>query len=65
MSKSFEVSKRNFRVFSMLFPQPYEGAVQGESPGNDFLRAMTSLGFAVQKLDGSAWLFSPALEPAE
>lgn len=59
----YKVSKRDYRVFAMLFRLPHEEGVPGELPWIDFLHAMSSLGFAVQKLDGSAWLFSPALEP--
>lgn len=60
-SKTFKVSKRGSRVFSMLFHSPYEEGVPGELPWIDFLHALASIGFAVQKLDGSAWLFSPAV----
>ena len=60
---TYTVSKRDARVFSMLFRIFHEDTAPGEVPWADFLHAMSSLGFAIQKLDGSAWLFSPALEP--
>lgn len=54
-----KLSNRDRRSLSMLFRVPHEEGVAGELPWIDFLHVMTSLGFAVQRLDGSASLFSP------
>lgn len=58
----FEVPKKHFRVFCMFFRQANTEGVPGELPWNDLLQAMASIGFGVKKLNGSAWLFSPADE---
>ncbi|KAG0043472.1 hypothetical protein BGZ83_011356 [Gryganskiella cystojenkinii] len=57
----FPVDKRALKVFSILFYQPSSSAQPGEIPWNDFLHAMTSVGFAVEKLYGSIWHFSPSV----
>ncbi|KAG0050121.1 hypothetical protein BGZ83_005080 [Gryganskiella cystojenkinii] len=56
------VDKRSFKVFGTLFYQPTASAQPGEIPWNDFLHAMTNVGFAVEKLYGSVWHFSPSLD---
>ncbi|KAG0043471.1 hypothetical protein BGZ83_011355, partial [Gryganskiella cystojenkinii] len=56
----FSVDKRALKVFSTLFYQPSSSAQPGEIPWNDFLHAMISVGFAVEKLYGSVWHFSPS-----
>jgi hypothetical protein len=54
------VSKRAYKVFSSLFYNPETQDTQpGEVPWTEFLHALSSAGFAVQKQYGSAWLFSP------
>ncbi|PCH02639.1 Hypothetical protein PENO1_036920 [Penicillium occitanis (nom. inval.)] len=55
----FKVDKRAFKVFSTLFFQPSQSSQPGEIPWNDFLHAMASTAFAVEKLYGSVWQFSP------
>lgn len=55
-------SKKDHRVLAMLFPLPRQEDIAGELPWANFLHTMTSLGFGVQKLDGSASLFSPVNE---
>ncbi|KAL8944455.1 MAG: hypothetical protein Q9211_000597 [Gyalolechia sp. 1 TL-2023] len=55
----FEVSKRGFKVFATLFYTPTEDEPPGEIPWSEFLSAMASVGFSINKLDGSAWIFAP------
>ncbi|KUL88450.1 hypothetical protein ZTR_05503 [Talaromyces verruculosus] len=55
----FKVDKRSYKVFSTLFFQPSQSSQPGEIPWNDFLHAMASTAFAVEKLYGSVWQFSP------
>ena len=57
----FEVSERALKVFSILFyTQSSEAENIGEVAWSDFLHAMSSVGFAVEKLYGSVWQFTPA-----
>ncbi len=58
----FTVGKRGFKVVTTLFYTSSEEveAPSGEIAWSDFLSLMASVGFSVKKLDGSAWLFSPA-----
>ena len=53
------VSKRAYKVFATLFRSPTEDGVLGETPWVNFLHAMASAGFSVEKLDGSAWVLAP------
>ncbi|KAG0042238.1 hypothetical protein BGZ83_000737 [Gryganskiella cystojenkinii] len=53
------VDRRSLKVFSILFYQPSINDQPGEILWNDFLHAMTKAGFAVEKLYGSVWHFSP------
>ncbi|KAG7005727.1 hypothetical protein G7Y79_00018g045340 [Physcia stellaris] len=53
------VSKRALKVFSTLFFDDKQEASAGEIPWTEFLHAMASVGFTVQKLGGSAWIFAP------
>ena len=46
---TYTVSKGDSRVFSVLFRLPQEDYTPGEVPWTDFLHAMSSLGFAIQK----------------
>lgn len=55
----FAVSKRGFKVFSTLFHVKVNESLPGEIPWSEFLSAMASVGFSIQKLDGSAWVFEP------
>lgn len=61
----FTVSKRDYKVYSTLFRSPTEDGVPGELPWTDFLHALSSVGFSVEKLDGSAWIFRPSHEAPE
>ena len=56
---TFTVSKRAFKVFSVLFHNPAEPNQPGELPWPDFLHAMAQTGFEVEKLYGSVWQFTP------
>lgn len=56
---TFAVGKRAFKVFSALFYSPNTQDPPGEIPWIDFLSAMSSVNFAVQKLYGSVWQFTP------
>jgi hypothetical protein len=55
----FYVDKRAHRVFRNLFHSPISRDQPGKIPWTDFLHAMISTGFAAQKLQGSAWQFTP------
>ena len=54
-----KVDKRALKVFSTLFHTPNQNDKPGEIPWQDFLHAMSSVGFALQKLYGSIWQFTP------
>jgi hypothetical protein len=54
------VSKRAHKVFSSIFYNPMHESPPGEIPWVDFLHALSSAGFAVEKLYGSAWIFTPS-----
>lgn len=56
---AFQVDARTLRVFRTLFHDPSAAGSQGELPWQDFLHAMTSVGFAAEKLYGSVWQFRP------
>ncbi|GIJ99507.1 hypothetical protein Aspvir_001639 [Aspergillus viridinutans] len=56
---TFKVDKRSLKVFSTLFFQPSQTAQPGEIPWNDFLHAMDTTAFTVEKLYGSVWQFTP------
>ena len=56
---TFSVSKRAFKVFSVLFHNPAEQDQPGDLPWADFLHAMAQTGFNVEKLYGSVWQFTP------
>ena len=53
----FKVSKRGFKVFSILFhiSTSYEEP-PGDIAWSEFLSAMASIGFGMRKLNGSAWI---------
>ncbi|KAF9344212.1 hypothetical protein BGX26_004648 [Mortierella sp. AD094] len=57
---TFIVDKRALKVFSNLFYKPSSSAQPGEIPWNDFLHAMSVTGFAMEKLYGSVWHFTPS-----
>ena len=56
---TISVHKRAYKTFTTLFYTPDNDGQPGEISWLDFLQAMSSVGFAVQKLDGSAWMFKP------
>ncbi|KIW99134.1 uncharacterized protein Z519_00797 [Cladophialophora bantiana CBS 173.52] len=56
---TFAVDSRAFKVFRTLFFVPSVSATPGEVGWNDFVHAMTSTGFAAEKLYGSVWHFTP------
>ncbi|KAJ0413255.1 hypothetical protein BJY00DRAFT_64597 [Aspergillus carlsbadensis] len=56
---TFAVDARVLKVFRSLFFNPEINSTPGEIPWNDFLHAMTSVGFNVIKLYGSVWQFTP------
>jgi hypothetical protein len=62
---SFEVDKRALKVFRTLFYTPSTSSQPGEIPWADFLHAMTSTGFAAEKLYGSVWQFTPTMLDVE
>ena len=54
------VDARALKVFRTLFYNPSPTATPGEVSWHDFLHALTSTGFAAEKLYGSVWQFRPA-----
>ncbi|KAJ6032214.1 hypothetical protein N7540_002946 [Penicillium herquei] len=56
---TFAVDARALKVFRTMFFNPSTTSTPGEISWNDFLHAMTSVGFAATKLYGSAWQFEP------
>jgi hypothetical protein len=57
---TFSVSKRALKVFNTLFHTPTVADHAGEIPWTDFLHAMASTGFSIEKLYGSVWQFTPS-----
>ena len=55
------VNNRARKVFSVLFHNPMQDFSPGEIPWSEFLYALSSVGFAVEKQQGSAWLFTPSI----
>lgn len=55
----FLVDARTLKVIRTIFHDPSAAAPQGELPWQDFLHALTSVGFAAEKLYGSVWQFRP------
>lgn len=56
---TFAVDARALKVFRMLFFNPEVTSSPGTVPWNDFLHAMASTGFQMEKLYGSVWQFQP------
>lgn len=56
---SLVLSKRASKVLTTLFHIDATSDQRGEIPWKDFLHAMTSLHFNVEKLYGSVWQFTP------
>ena len=61
-SNTIAVHKRVHKIFSAIFHDSSGNSQPGEIPWSELLYAMTSMGFAAEKLYGSAWQFSPAPE---
>jgi hypothetical protein len=57
--QSFAVDSRSLKVFRTLFFHAAVTSTPGEISWNDFLHAMASMGFRVEKLYGSVWQFQP------
>lgn len=55
----FQVDKRAHKVFKTIFFIPSTSSQPGEVAWGDFLHAMASAGFEIEKLYGSAWQFTP------
>ena len=55
----FKVSKRGYKVFSTLFLAHNAPEIPPGIQWNEFLSAMSSLGFSTFKLHGSGWVFEP------
>jgi hypothetical protein len=62
---AYTVDKRSFKVFRNLFHSPDSPDQPGQVVWTDFLHAMVSVGFATEKLWGSAWHFRPSTLAAE
>ncbi|PYI03682.1 hypothetical protein BO78DRAFT_463113 [Aspergillus sclerotiicarbonarius CBS 121057] len=56
---TFTVDRRAYKVFTTLFYVPSRTSQPGEVPWTDFLHAMASTGFSMEKLYGSVWQFTP------
>ncbi|KAH8764833.1 hypothetical protein F5883DRAFT_421407 [Diaporthe sp. PMI_573] len=54
-----QVDRRALKVFGALFHTPCAESLPGEVPWNEFLHAMRSAGFWMEKLYGSVWQFTP------
>lgn len=57
--RTISVDKRAYKVFSSLFHSPDSKDQAGQVAWIDFLHAMTKASFGVEKLQGSAWHFTP------
>lgn len=57
---TFAVDRRAFKVFSTVFHVPSRTSQPGEIAWSDFLHAMSSVRFAIEKLYGSVWQFTPS-----
>jgi hypothetical protein len=56
---TFTVDKRAKKTFSALFYTPSLNDTPGDTTWTDFLHAMLSIGFVVEKLYASIWHFTP------
>ncbi|KAF7590995.1 hypothetical protein BBP40_002189 [Aspergillus hancockii] len=59
LQPTFHVDSRALKVFTTLFYTPSRTSQPGEIAWTDFLHAMRSTGFALEKLYGSVWQFTP------
>ena len=56
---TFAVDKRAKKTFSALFFTPSSNDTPADTTWTDFVHAMHSIGFVVEKLFGSIWQFTP------
>jgi len=59
--RTIAIGHRALKIFSILFNNPNDHELPGEVSWNDFLHALSSAGFSIEKQRGSAWLFMPSL----
>jgi hypothetical protein len=59
VKQTFDADARALKVFKHLFYTPSLTATPGEVPWKDFLHAMASTGFKIEKLSGAIWQFTP------
>jgi hypothetical protein len=59
MASTIPVGKRAIKVFNSLVQSPNSPGQPGEVAWPDFLHAMVKAGFGAEKLQGSAWHFTP------
>jgi hypothetical protein len=55
----FRVDPDAYTVFKALFHMPHESSYPSQLEWDDFKKAMAALGFAIHRLQGSAWEFTP------
>ncbi|KAK7718590.1 hypothetical protein SLS64_002547 [Diaporthe eres] len=58
-ARIIQVDRRALKVFRTLFHTPSSTSKPGEVPWIDFMHAMRSAGFEMEKLYGSVWQFKP------
>lgn len=58
-TETIQVDRRALKVFNVLFHAPSSTSKPGDVPWTDFLHAMRSAGFWMEKLYGSVWQFTP------
>lgn len=63
-SSGIEVDAKSLKVFRTMFFVPSTTSQPGEVAWDNFLHAMQKVGFALEKLGGSAWHFMPAKPPS-
>lgn len=59
----FKLKSRDMKVFRTLFHQPSHAGEQGQVKWLDLVHAMAATGFTYQSLGGSAWQFTPPVDP--
>jgi hypothetical protein len=64
IARTYTVDKRTYNIFRTFFGAPSEGVeeVPKSAKWADFRRAMVRMGFGVEKLQGSAWQFTPSAD---
>ena len=56
---TFQVTKRKYKVFTMLFHPSDAADVPPNLSWSDFVSAMAGIGLSPKRLHGSGWLFTP------